>query len=151
MKTYPTGDAAAPGSNDQHTLSMTFEEMEAVAQVAHNHRRKVYGHCRATAGIKNALLAGYDSIEHGTFLDNECIDMMVEGNVPCVPALYFELASINNGPEFGLSQAVIDGPPRDPRGRREQRPQAAARRAAGWGWAATTASPGTRTATTPRS
>jgi imidazolonepropionase-like amidohydrolase len=109
LKTYPTGDAAAPGSNDQHTLSMTFEEMEAVAQVAHNHRRKVYGHCRATEGIKNALLAGYDSIEHGTFLDNECIDMMVEGNVPCVPALHFELASINNGPEFGLSQAVIDG------------------------------------------
>ena len=109
LKTYPTGDAAAPGTNDHHTLWMTFEEMEAVAQVAHNHRRKVSGHCRATEGIKNALLAGYDSIEHGTFMDNECIDMMLEGNVPCVPALQFELASINNGPEFGLSQAVIDG------------------------------------------
>ena len=76
---------------------MTFEEMNAVSEVAHNHRRKVYGHCRATEGIKNALNAGYDSIEHGTFLDNECIDMMIEGNVPCVPALQFELASINNG------------------------------------------------------
>ena len=109
LKTYPTGDAAAPGTNDQHTLSMTFEEMTAVAQVAHNHRRKVYGHCRATQGIKNALLAGYDSIEHGTFLDDECIEMMIEHDVPCVPALQFELASIKNGPEFGLSQAVIDG------------------------------------------
>jgi len=109
LKTYPTGDAAAPGTNDQHTLSMTFEEMTAVAQVAHNHRRKVYGHCRATQGIKNALLAGYDSIEHGTFLDDECIEMMIENDVPCVPALQFELASIKNGPEFGLSQAVIDG------------------------------------------
>jgi imidazolonepropionase-like amidohydrolase len=109
LKTYPTGDAAAPGTNDQHTLSMTFEEMTAVAQVAHNHRRKVYGHCRATQGIKNALLAGYDSIEHGTFLDQECIEMMIEHDVPCVPALQFELASIKNGPEFGLSQAVIDG------------------------------------------
>jgi imidazolonepropionase-like amidohydrolase len=109
LKTYPTGDAAAPGTNDQHTLSMTFEEMTAVAQVAHNHRRKVYGHCRATQGIKNALVAGYDSIEHGTFLDQECIEMMIEHDVPCVPALQFELASIKNGPEFGLSQAVIDG------------------------------------------
>jgi imidazolonepropionase-like amidohydrolase len=88
---------------------MTFEEMTAVAQVAHNHRRKVYGHCRATQGIKNALVAGYDSIEHGTFLDQECIEMMIEHDVPCVPALQFELASIKNGPEFGLSQAVIDG------------------------------------------
>jgi len=109
LKTYPTGDAAAPGANDQHTLSMTLEEMVAVAQVAHNHRRKVYGHCRATQGIKNALLAEYDSIEHGTFLDDECIEMMVERDVPCVPALYFELASIIHGKEFGLSQEVIDG------------------------------------------
>jgi len=109
IKTYPTGDAAAPVTNDHHTLSMTFEEMQAVAQVAHNHRRKVYGHCRATQGIKNALLAGYDSIEHGTFLDDECIEMMLKADVPCVPALYFELASVNNGPAFGMSQAVVDG------------------------------------------
>jgi imidazolonepropionase-like amidohydrolase len=109
LKTYPTGDAAAPGTNDQHTLSMTYEEMEAVVQVAHNHRRKVFGHCRATQGIKNALIAGFDSIEHGTFMDNECLDLMLEGDVPCVPALQFELASVKNGPEFGMPQDVVDG------------------------------------------
>ena len=37
----------------------------------HNHRMKVTGHCRATEGIKNALRAGYDTIEHGTFMDDE--------------------------------------------------------------------------------
>lgn len=109
IKTYPTGDAAAPGTNDHHTLSMTFEEMAAVVAVAHNHRRKVYGHCRATEGIKNALVAGYDSIEHGTFMDQECLDLMLERDVPCVPALYFERASIENGPEFGLPPEVIAG------------------------------------------
>jgi imidazolonepropionase-like amidohydrolase len=109
LKTYPTGDAAAPGTNDQHTLSMTYEEMEAVVQVAHNHRRKVFGHCRATAGIKNALVAGFDSIEHGTFMDTECLDLMLEREVPCVPALQFELASITHGPEFGMPQDVVDG------------------------------------------
>ncbi len=108
IKTYPTGDAAAPATNDHHTLSMTFEEMQAVSQVAHNHRRKVYGHCRATEGIKMALLADYDSIEHGTFMDQECLDMMLERNVPCVPALQFEYASVHNGPAFGMSQAVVD-------------------------------------------
>jgi imidazolonepropionase-like amidohydrolase len=109
IKTYPTGDAAAPGTNDHHTLSMTYEEMEAVVTVAHNHRRKVYGHCRATQGIKNGLLAGYDSIEHGTFMDAECLELMLERDVPCVPALYFELASVERGPEFGLSPEVIAG------------------------------------------
>jgi len=108
LKTYPTGDAAAPGTNDQHTLSMTYEEMEAVVQVAHNHRRKVYGHCRATAGIKNALLAGFDSIEHGTFMDQECLELMIRDDVPCVPALQFELASVEYGPDFDMPREVID-------------------------------------------
>jgi len=50
VKTYPTGDAAAPDTNDHHTLCMTFEEMHAVVQTAHNHKLKVTGHCRANGG-----------------------------------------------------------------------------------------------------
>jgi imidazolonepropionase-like amidohydrolase len=109
VKTYPTGDAAAPDTNDHHTLCMTFEEMHAVVGTAHNHGLKVTGHCRATEGILNALKAGYDAIEHGTFMNNECLDLLLERDVPCVPALYFEYASIQRGPEFGMSQRVIDG------------------------------------------
>jgi imidazolonepropionase-like amidohydrolase len=109
IKTYPTGDAAAPGTNDQHTMSMTYDEMDAVVQIAHNHRRKVYGHCRATRGIKEALQVGYDSIEHGTFMDAECLELMLARDVPCVPALQFELASIEHGADFGMPQDVIDG------------------------------------------
>ncbi len=109
VKTYPTGDAAAPDVNDHHTLCMTFEEMHAVVQTAHNHGMKVTGHCRATEGIKNALQAGYDTLEHGTFMDRETMDMLLERDVPVVPALYFELASVERGPEFGLPPKVIDG------------------------------------------
>ncbi len=109
VKTYPTGDAASPDANDHHTLCMTFEEMNAVVQTAHNHKLKVTGHCRATEGIKNALRAGYDCIEHGTFIDDEGLDLLLERDVPCVPALYFEKASILRGPEFGLPQSLIDG------------------------------------------
>ena len=109
VKTYPTGDAASPDVNDHHTLCMTFEEMHAVVATAHNHKLKVTGHCRATQGIKNALRAGYDTIEHGTFMDDEALDLLLERDVPCVPALYFEEASIQRGPEFGLPPSVIDG------------------------------------------
>lgn len=109
VKTYPTGDAAAPDANDHHTLCMTFDEMHAVVQTAHNHGLKVTGHCRATEGIKNALLAGYDCLEHGTFMDDETMELLLNRDVPVVPALYFELASIENGPEFNMPQAVIDG------------------------------------------
>jgi imidazolonepropionase-like amidohydrolase len=109
VKTYPTGDAAAPDTNDHHTLCMTFDEMHAVVATAHNHGLKVTGHCRATEGIKNALRAGYDTIEHGTFMDDEALELLLKRNTPVVPALYFELASIEKGPEFGMSQAVVDG------------------------------------------
>jgi imidazolonepropionase-like amidohydrolase len=109
VKTYPTGDAAAPDTNDHHTLCMTFEEMHACVATAHNHGLKVTGHCRATEGIKNALRAGYDTLEHGTFMGDEALDMLLARNTPVVPALYFELASIECGPEFGLPPKVIDG------------------------------------------
>ena len=109
VKTYPTGDAAAPDTNDHHTLCMTFEEMHAVVDEAHNHRMKVTGHCRANAGIKNALRAGYDTLEHGTFMDSEALDMLLARNTPVVPALQFEHASIVRGPEFNMPQKVIDG------------------------------------------
>ena len=109
VKTYPTGDAAAANVNDHHTLCMTFEEMHAVVNTAHNHNMKVTGHCRATEGIKNALLAGYDTLEHATFIDDETLDLLLERDVASVPALYFELMSIERGPEFGMSQDVIDG------------------------------------------
>jgi imidazolonepropionase-like amidohydrolase len=109
VKTYPTGDAAAPDTNDHHTLCMTFDEMHAVVATAHNHGLKVTGHCRATEGIKNALRAGYDTLEHGTFMDDEALELLLRRNTPVVPALYFEQASIERGPEIGMPQRVIDG------------------------------------------
>lgn len=109
VKTYPTGDAAAPDAADHHTLCMTFEEMAAVVAEAHNFRRKVTGHCRATQGIKNALRAGFDTLEHGTFMDAEALDLLMERNTPVVPALQFEHASIVHGPSFGMPQSVVDG------------------------------------------
>jgi imidazolonepropionase-like amidohydrolase len=109
VKTYPTGDAASPDTNDHHTLCMTFDEMHAVVATAHNHGLKVTGHCRATEGIKNALRAGYDTLEHGTFLDEEALDLLLERDTPVVPALQFEWACLERGRDFGLPPAVLDG------------------------------------------
>jgi imidazolonepropionase-like amidohydrolase len=108
VKTYPTGDAAAPSTNNQHVLCMTFEEMKAAADTAHNHGLKIMGHCRATQGIKNALRAGYDTLEHGTYMDDESMEMLLARKTPVVPALQFEWASIEHGREFGMPQSVID-------------------------------------------
>ena len=42
-------------------------------------------------------------------MDNEALDLLLQRNVPVVPALYFELMSIERGPEFGLPPKVIEG------------------------------------------
>jgi imidazolonepropionase-like amidohydrolase len=108
IKTYPTGDAASHHA-DHHSLCMTFEEMQAVVSEAHNYKTKVTGHCRANLGIKNALRAGFDTLEHATFMDQEALDLLLARNTPVVPALQFEYASVQHGPEFKMPQFVIDG------------------------------------------
>ena len=57
-------------SLEQH---FTFEEMKAIIDAAHMLGLKVAAHAHGGAGIKAALRAGVDSIEHGTFLDDEAI------------------------------------------------------------------------------
>lgn len=108
IKTYPTGDAASDHA-DHHSLCMTPEEMKAVVAEAHNYKVKVTGHCRANLGIKNALRAGFDTLEHATFMDAEALDLLMAKPTPVVPALQFEFASVQRGPEFKLPQKVIDG------------------------------------------
>src|SRR5262249_38637342 len=106
--TPPRGAAPRPHA-DHHSTGMPPGELDAAAAEAHNFKRKVPAPCRSTAGIKNALLAGFDAIEHATFIDDETLDLLLKRDVPVVPALYFEKASIERGKDFGMPQWVIDG------------------------------------------
>ena len=106
----PTGDAAAPDTNDHHTLCMTFEEMHAVVATAHNHGLKVTGHCRATAGNQERP-AGRLRRARARHLHGRRGAGHAAGarRARSCRRSYFELASIERGPEFGMSQRVIDG------------------------------------------
>ncbi len=77
VKLMATGGVATPGS-DIHASQMTLAEIEAVTETAHALGRTVAAHCHGRGGIRNCLLAGVDSIEHGTFLDDELAALMVE-------------------------------------------------------------------------
>ncbi|HHV78609.1 MAG TPA: amidohydrolase family protein [Firmicutes bacterium] len=73
-------EASVPGI--QH---MSFEEIAAAVEEAHRLGRKVAAHAQGTEGIKEAIRAGVDTIEHGHFLDQEAVDLMVERGVFYVP------------------------------------------------------------------
>lgn len=107
VKLYPTGDAASPGA-DPHVLCMGEDEIGAAVREAHNYRLKVMGHARSTEGIKMSLRAGLDTLEHGTFLDDESLEMILAKKTPVVPALQFEHASVVKGKEYGLPGWCID-------------------------------------------
>jgi imidazolonepropionase-like amidohydrolase len=86
IKMMATGGAATPGQ-DVQASQLTVEEMAAAVQAAHAMGRTAAAHCHGTAGIKNSLLAGMDSIEHGSYLDEETAGMMVERKAALVLTL----------------------------------------------------------------
>lgn len=63
----------------------SVEEMTAIVEEAHKPGRLTSCHTGSAQSIKNAILAGVDFIDHATFMDQECIDMLLETNTPIVP------------------------------------------------------------------
>jgi imidazolonepropionase-like amidohydrolase len=72
---------AASGQNPQ----FTDEELEAVVAAAKDYGMTVAVHAHGTEGMKRAVLAGVDSIEHGTFMTDEVIELMKERGTYWVP------------------------------------------------------------------
>jgi imidazolonepropionase-like amidohydrolase len=66
---------------------MTEAEIRAVVETAHDYELRVAAHAHGAEGIKRAVRAGVDSIEHGTFLDDEGIRLMKEHGTWLVPTL----------------------------------------------------------------
>lgn len=75
-------------------LMLTRDEMTAAATEAHRLGRRVTANACGAEGMKNAILAGVDCIEHGTHIGNsdEVIQMMVDRQVGYVPTLYVSIA-----------------------------------------------------------
>lgn len=86
VKLMATGGSATPGQ-DIMASQFTVDEMKAAVDAAHAMGRTVAAHCHGTGGIKNCMLAGVDSIEHGTYLDEETADMMVKNGASLVLTL----------------------------------------------------------------
>lgn len=74
-------------ADDVDTPQLTQEEMNALIDEAHALRRKVAAHAHGAEAAKRAIRAGVDSIEHGSFLDDEALDMMKQHGTYYVPTL----------------------------------------------------------------
>jgi imidazolonepropionase-like amidohydrolase len=86
IKTCATGGVLSP-TDDVDTPQLTQEELNALVDEAHALRRKTAAHAHGATGAKRAIRAGIDSIEHGSFLDDEALDMMKQRGTVLVPTL----------------------------------------------------------------
>jgi len=86
IKVCASGGVLSP-TDDVDTPQLTQEELNAIVDEAHALRRKTAAHCHGAEAGKRAIRAGIDSIEHGTFLDDEALDMMKQHGTYLVPTL----------------------------------------------------------------
>lgn len=92
IKVHATGGVMSPTDHPEFT-NYSLEELKVIVEEAHFRKgRKVMAHAQGVEGIKNAVEAGIYSIEHGIFLDDEVIEMMLEKGTYLVPTLLAPVA-----------------------------------------------------------
>jgi imidazolonepropionase-like amidohydrolase len=86
IKTCASGGVLSP-TDDVDVPQLTQAELDALVDEAHTLRRKAAAHAHGAEAAKRAIRAGIDSVEHGTFLDDEALRMMRERGTYLVPTL----------------------------------------------------------------
>jgi imidazolonepropionase-like amidohydrolase len=107
IKFCATGGVLSKGDSvggQQYTL----EEMSALVDEAHMHERKVAAHAHGAEGIKTAILAGVDSIEHGSLIDDEGIALAKKHGTYLVMDIYNDTFILEYGAEVGMLQESLD-------------------------------------------
>jgi imidazolonepropionase-like amidohydrolase len=94
--------AVEPGSEQ-----FTEAELRAGVEEAHKAGKKTATHAMGTRGILNALKAGIDSIEHGVYLDDETVSIMVKRKTPLIPTISALYNIESKGIEAGIPEYAV--------------------------------------------
>ena len=106
IKLFASGGVMTPGV-DPRSPSFTEEELRAGVEEAHKAYRVVAAHAQAVDGIKNAIRAGVDSIEHGVWLDDEGVSLMLERGTCMVPTLTAPFLIAHGGLDAGIPPYMV--------------------------------------------
>lgn len=84
-----TATSGGVGSEKSHPLEERYTppEIEAITSEAHRFGRRVASHAQGAPGVKNAIRNGVDTIEHGYYIDDECIGLMLDRGTFYVPTI----------------------------------------------------------------
>jgi imidazolonepropionase-like amidohydrolase len=106
IKVCATGGVLSKGDNPQHS-QYTLDEMKAIVIDAHRLGRKVAAHAHGAEGIRWASMAGVDSIEHGSYIDDAAITEMKKNGTYLVPTLYLMDWFFENAEKIGTPPDLI--------------------------------------------
>ena len=108
IKVCATGGVLSPTDHPEYT-QFSPEELDVIVREA-GYRRgtKVMAHAQGVDGIKNALRAGVHSIEHGIYLDDEAIELMLERGAFLVPTLLAPVAVLEIGQQGGMAEHAVE-------------------------------------------
>ncbi len=108
VKAMGTGGVTTEG-NDPNAYQLNVDELSAIAHEIHKVGKKAAVHVHGAQGIKNAVMAGFDTIEHGTLADDESIQMMADNGCYLVPtfAVKYMILTDPRVPEFMKAKEKI--------------------------------------------
>lgn len=106
IKVCATGGVLSFGDNPQAS-QFTLEEMKAIVADAHRLGRKVAAHAHGAEGIRWAVEAGVDSIEHGSYIDDDGIALMKQHGTYLVPTLYLGDWMLQNADKTHLPPPLL--------------------------------------------
>ncbi len=106
IKVCATGGIASPADSPEYT-EWTLEELKAMVYEASARGKAVMAHAEGTQGIKNAIRAGVWSVEHGSMLDDEAIQMFLDTGTYLVPTLFVMEELVERGEEMGLTPVSL--------------------------------------------
>jgi len=107
IKVHASGGVMSRGDSPG-APQFTVEELRAAVEEAHAAGRKVAAHAHGAQGIKNAVVAGVDSIEHGSLIDDEGIHLMMKHGTWLVADIYNDDYLLGKAIELKLPQESID-------------------------------------------
>jgi imidazolonepropionase-like amidohydrolase len=107
IKLMETGGVMSAG-DDPNVTTYTPEELAAAVEETHRHGKKITVHAIGTAGIKDAVRAGVDAVEHAILIDDEAIALMKERGTWLVPTLYVLNYVVDAGPSMGFPPESVE-------------------------------------------
>jgi imidazolonepropionase-like amidohydrolase len=107
IKILATGGVLSAGDKPG-AEQFTYEELKIAADEAHHAGRKIAAHAHGTQGIKDAVRAGIDSIEHGSLIDAEGIALMKQHGTYLDADIYNDDYILGKAGDFGLPKEMID-------------------------------------------